>query len=386
MRNFILLILISIFQLSSYAEVESISTKTLDGIELTGTHYAVKNGRPLLLIHGFMENINYWASSAKLLQEEGYDVYLFNMRGHGVYERKSMAKESTPGMGFDEIVAYDIPAMVDFVYKQSGKQKLVIVGHSMGTMSSRLALNGLGFEDEVFTQSDRKKQWMLERLSGIIAFGSPSGFEYIDPILKRIYLMGPEDLLSFKKRILQFILTSEAVESDSIWSSMLDRIARSSLISNFLKSLMNVDNLSTHNNELSKLLSEAMSVPHQDLYDDIYRWGVTGVYGSRNNTYVYKNMKIGSELPYVLIGASEDKIANPKEIIEDFRSQGANQNLCYIHIENFGHLDLVFGEKGTSLVSEIINTTVTNNFEFDSIKKIEEKFDLKLYKDATELD
>ena len=65
-------------------DVEPWSTKTVDGLTLRGWRLATGGGRPLLvLVHGMWSSWLEMASLGRDLHREGFDVLLFDLRGHG---------------------------------------------------------------------------------------------------------------------------------------------------------------------------------------------------------------------------------------------------------------------------------------------------------------
>ncbi len=67
-------------------------------------------------------------SLARRLQAEGFDVYLGGYRGCP----GSAPAEGARGFDFDDIVAFDIPAMLDKVREASGTNRVLWVGHAFG--------------------------------------------------------------------------------------------------------------------------------------------------------------------------------------------------------------------------------------------------------------
>ncbi|XP_018049963.1 PREDICTED: lipase 3-like [Atta colombica] len=75
---------------------------------------------------------------AFVLAEAGYDVWLGNARGN-VYSRKHklsiIRKELYWDFSWHEIGVYDLPAMIDYIVKITGREKIFYLGHSQGTTS-----------------------------------------------------------------------------------------------------------------------------------------------------------------------------------------------------------------------------------------------------------
>ncbi|KAK3184446.1 hypothetical protein Dsin_031732 [Dipteronia sinensis] len=88
---------------------------------------------PVLLQHGLMM-VN--QSLAFILADNGYDVWISNTRGTKYSRGHTSLTPNDPAYwewSWDELVAYDLPACVQFVHDQTG-QKLHYVGHSLGTL------------------------------------------------------------------------------------------------------------------------------------------------------------------------------------------------------------------------------------------------------------
>ncbi len=368
-----------IFFSVAFAGLDEISTVTDDGVELKGVHLPNKGGEPVLLIHGFMENTRFWREAAYLLYNQGFDVYLFNMRGHGNGDQKSVPLEGVnTRMGFDEIVSHDIPAMIDYVYKSVGRRKINLIGHSMGTMSSRLTMSGVTKKDGNMIISDEMKKWARTRVKGVIAFASPSNFAKSDFKLKSFFRLGPDALLEVKRYLLTKIFKQKEAVRDraprgifaftaKLRSMYTDGLLRFGLTPYLLRSVIDVDNLSKDELELARLVDKGISIPHQDLFNDADRWIQSNVYGSRDGNVLYKNLAIPTKLPYVFVGAGKDRLAHPDEIIDDYLSQGNRKNMTYIHLQDFSHMDAVTGLKGGEVTSNIIAHFVDNRFSMDGV-------------------
>ncbi|KAF8399932.1 hypothetical protein HHK36_015803 [Tetracentron sinense] len=104
-----------------------------------------KNKQPVLLQHGVLVDGMTWLlnspdeSLAFILADSGFDVWIANTRGTRFSRRHATLDPAKPaywGWSWDELVAYDLPATFDFVYGQTGQQKLHYVGHSMGTLAA----------------------------------------------------------------------------------------------------------------------------------------------------------------------------------------------------------------------------------------------------------
>ncbi|XP_022238775.1 gastric triacylglycerol lipase-like isoform X1 [Limulus polyphemus] len=139
--------------------VEEYSVQTTDGYILGVQHipYGRKfsqsskfiktfsSKRTIFLQHGLLSSSTDWVINSPteslgfILADAGYDVWLGNFRGN-TYSRKHI-KYSTHSkefweFSFDEMALLDLPAMIDFVLNKTGKNQLLYVGHSQGTLTA----------------------------------------------------------------------------------------------------------------------------------------------------------------------------------------------------------------------------------------------------------
>lgn len=133
---------------------EQYLVKTTDGYYLK--LYRVSRGdpnnkRPVLLAHGLLDSAFSWVSNSErdslayVLANEGYDVWLANVRGNGesyAHETLTVKDKRFWNFSVDEFALYDIPATIDFILHTTRHRLLSYVGHSQGT-SQFFALTSL---------------------------------------------------------------------------------------------------------------------------------------------------------------------------------------------------------------------------------------------------
>ncbi|KAG0471867.1 hypothetical protein HPP92_016413 [Vanilla planifolia] len=101
------------------------------------------NKVPVFLQHGLLVDGVSWLlnspeeSLGYILAENGYDVWIANTRGT-IYSRGHTSLSSNDpafwDWSWDELVTFDLPATVGYVYQQTGQKKMHYVGHSLGTL------------------------------------------------------------------------------------------------------------------------------------------------------------------------------------------------------------------------------------------------------------
>ncbi|XP_063529114.1 lipase 3-like [Cydia strobilella] len=109
-----------------------------------GRENATKAGpRPVVFLqHGLLSSSAEWVlmmpgkGFAYILAEAGYDVWMGNARGNTYSKRHVSIKPTSSSFwkfSWHEIGYYDLPAMIDYVIKNTGVPKLQYVGFSQGT-------------------------------------------------------------------------------------------------------------------------------------------------------------------------------------------------------------------------------------------------------------
>lgn len=98
--------------------------------------------QPVIIQHGVLVDGMIWFMNSPeqnlpmILADSGFDVWIVNSRGTRYSRRHTFRDPSSEDFWnwcFDDLVTYDLPAVFDFVYNQTG-QKSNYVGHSLGTL------------------------------------------------------------------------------------------------------------------------------------------------------------------------------------------------------------------------------------------------------------
>ena len=128
---------------------------TRDGWRLGVRHYRPEHpdpGKlPVILCHGLGLNATFWTIIDNHLPaqlcERGYEVYLFDIRASGEngrpgrndrinqFLRKTPFRErGESSWTVDDLVRYDVPAILDYVERETGQTRVNWIGHSLGGM------------------------------------------------------------------------------------------------------------------------------------------------------------------------------------------------------------------------------------------------------------
>ncbi len=154
-------------------------------------------GVPVILLHGSFSNRRFWYSPKGIgmgayLARAGFDVWIPEMRGHGLSARNQAYRQNRVA----DYARYDVPAIAAFVCEQSG-QIPHWIGHSLGGTTLAAALGGQSLGPEsaasvaMFGSQVSRDYWPLKippvQWAGRVLL---KPFEHISgPRFKR----GPED-------------------------------------------------------------------------------------------------------------------------------------------------------------------------------------------------
>jgi pimeloyl-ACP methyl ester carboxylesterase len=107
------------------AETTEIEVIAADGARLRGHRCGDPDGPTVLLVHGYIESVGFWAPVVRRLAAAGLDIVVVDQRGHGDSDRGDAP--------FDcETLAGDVRAWVEGLDLRDA----VLAGHSMGGVSA----------------------------------------------------------------------------------------------------------------------------------------------------------------------------------------------------------------------------------------------------------
>lgn len=130
---------------------------TADGWKLGVRRYRPKvldpGKLPVVLCHGLGLNATFWTITdsrthlPEQLVERGYDVFVFDFRGSGesaqigpvgkinaLMRQTFLLEFGERSWTIDDIIRYDVPAVLDYVKLETGHDRVNWVGHSLGGM------------------------------------------------------------------------------------------------------------------------------------------------------------------------------------------------------------------------------------------------------------
>lgn len=278
---------------------------TTPSSSLGGIRYKVDGGKPVVLLHGLSSDDRIWIHFATELQRQGRDVWVVNLREHG--EGLVRSHTTTPGANsFDWIVADDMPAVMDHIYKTTNR-KVSLIGYCLGGMASKLHVSGVvrlpnGRMGIDFAEKTRR----ASQIESLTLMATP-----IDPHQWPTYLR---------------YLASGAIQ------------------------LRTTLNLPVHS-------------IHPDIQVDALRNLMRG-YSSRDGLSYPQAQRGYGEVPTLVVAGTADSMAPPNKVMAEARSVNPDPKL--ILLKDTGHFSYVVGEKASRTLANRVNRFLEDPRSFQS--------------------
>lgn len=305
--------------------------ETSDGVSLALYRHGNPKGEPVLMVHGLGANhynfdYPFDQAPARLYAEAGYDVWTVDLRGHGNSGHSSSGWYRS---GFDEMVRFDIPAVVATVLAHNGKQKLHWVGHSMGGM---LFYAWAGSHKDVPVVS-------------AVTLGSPV----------KMFKSSRLNRWAFRNRTLFLLLRVLPINVIMRWTNPLLPMAPAP----FLDSQLVQDNCSWP--LIKKVAWNSTNNESLSLLFDFLRWIVTGQWDSREGAVDYRAGLQSITTPTLVVVGSKDRLCPPRHTRNGWEEIGSDDKRFFVAgteeglAAEYGHIDLVFGKRaGAEVVSQTL--------------------------------
>jgi len=339
---------------------------------LQGFRLANPGKRPLILFpeffqNGFVYELKENGSLAEYLATHGFDVWVVHSRGTAHSERGRIPAS------LDDYAADDIPAIIRFVRKRTGK-KPIFLGHSQGGISAILSLMGpVRNEDGSLVLSGRAQRSRQSWLEGLVTIGSFPDFQFskeswlqnfvkngIRLISGRITVFRPEWALSLLDL---FKFVPMPISFDFRVSLLLDRTLRTIAfpvvwLLNFVSGL-SVWEFLYHRPDVSKASRKMLLYRTVDgTFPGILRQFTSAIAGSAmkslDGTVKYSEGYHLLRLPCSIVGMERDALADPVMIKRNMFSKIGSRRKHFTEWKGLGHEDLFMNPKYFPLVLKAV--------------------------------
>lgn len=297
---------------------------TEDGAQIYLDHYPNPQGQAVLLCHGISSNRHFWDldpehSLALTLHDAGFDVWNLDLRGHGAAERKEDGKRQPKGSSIDDYGRLDLPAAIQHIQQQSGKEALHFVGHSMG-----------GMVLAVYLASTPEPP-----LQSAVAVGSPLDFQDLD--------LATEFVLDHGKALSTFGKVPTPMGSRMLASMGSSTPYRVDTL------LFNPDNMTpdTQREMLRHIVSPMSRGELLQLHEIPTHNGFVSIDEAHTN---YLEAMKEVDVPMLFIAGRDDHIVNPDRVYGFYEHLGTTDKAFFVAgpenglLHPYGHLDLGLGE------------------------------------------
>ncbi|CAI4047284.1 hypothetical protein SUVZ_12G0760 [Saccharomyces uvarum] len=379
-------------------DIEEFEVETDDGFIIDLWHFKPKSEdgvdeakrEPILLLHGLLQSCGAFASSGRkslayFLYESGFDIWLGNNRCglHAKWNMKKLGNDHSKKWDWDmnQMVQYDLKALICHVLDSTGFAKLSLVAHSQGTTQGFMGLvNG-----EKLYASDFK---LVDKLENFVALAPAV---YPGPLLdeksfvrlmangidspwffgRRSFvplMMAMRDLMVGTKifSFLSYVMFNYLFDwNDALW----DRVLRDR---NFLFSPVHISVklmqwwLSPDQNKLSfKKGSEKIFPDKKTWFPVAKNDDDSGNSLSNDNLHLNPKRQNSDDFPHIIMFIpKQDRLVDGERLINHFINHEANSVYKIWYIDEYSHLDVLWAHD----VIDRIGKPMIENMRFPNAK------------------
>jgi pimeloyl-ACP methyl ester carboxylesterase len=286
---------------------------------------------PVVLIHGLLVNsrfldLTHNTSLAEYLAQVGFDVWNVSLRGTG--RSLNPLQWGQKPWTLDDMVDRDLPAVIDYVKKETKSETVLLVGYELGGL---LAFAYLGKNPG-------------PDVAGLVSIAAPMTFDSPgqEPLKALLRLDENPNLKKFLLYVTVPVLGQFALP----------------LFSNVEKVFYNPDNM----DPLVKgdFLTTTLVPVNRGVLDQIIRMVQKGEAVSADGAISYRDALPKVRVPLLIVGGGEDPIAPPKALEKIYREVGSTDRELMIFWSDpeedvsYGHFDLILGRKAMKEVFPLI--------------------------------
>ncbi|MCA9562111.1 MAG: alpha/beta hydrolase [Myxococcales bacterium] len=313
-------------------EPKRYAAETRDGWRIALYRYKPERPRPkqspVLLCHGLGSNrFDLDAPNSSLavyLAEQGFDVWVIELRGAGSSTRPGFLERRRFDWNFDDYLYHDLPAAISLILKRSRAKQIHWVGHSMGGM---LAYAYLAL-------------WGASSIRSVVTVGSPAFSKVSRPLL--------DGLLRFYRlaRPLKRVPNKAFARA----GSLAPRLVRTTVG----RLLANPKNLTPR--EIRGLLRVAVEDIPTTLLDQFAGWYKNREFSLSYGTFDYRESLREIRVPVLIVAGAMDWLTPPEDL-RDVHDMLGSPDKTFLEVgrntgfsTDFGHIDLILGRSAQAEV------------------------------------
>ncbi|KAH9602506.1 hypothetical protein KSS87_020965 [Heliosperma pusillum] len=319
---------------------------------------AIGDRPPVLLQHGVLMDGVTWVLNppnqalAFVLADNGFDVWISNSRGTNYSSAHTTLRSDDPAYwdwSWDELVAYDLPAIVEYVFDQSG-QKLHYVGHSQGTLIALAAFSQQKLLDKVRSAGLLSPVAYLSRMTSPLARKAVENF-----VSELLYWSGIHQFVPRGKAVMNLlndICTKQGIDCTNLLTSFTGE--NCCLSTSTVPSFLQYEPQPTATKNMIHLAQMA-------------RDGTIGMYDyidiEKNMEYygqvvppLYDLVNIPNDLPLFISHGGRDELADVDDVkfLLDNLKDHDSEKLFLQFIEDYAHADYVMAINAKEVVYDFL--------------------------------
>ena len=254
---------------------------------------------------------------ARYLAKEGFDVWNLSLRGTG--RSLNPLKGGPKSWTLDDMMDRDLPAVIRYVQKESGRPKVAFLGYEMGglllygyvekTGGPGLAALATIAAPVTFNHPRQEPLKRLLKLEG-------------SPTLKKLFLSLNSPFLA--RALIPFVPKLEAI-------------------------FYNPENIDDE--VKAKFLEEALAEINPGVLDHLLSMIKRGEFISAQGNFSYRKNLARIQLPSLFVGGEEDRLAPPEALRVIHRAVSSTDRTLRIFgpgskdSASYGHIDLILGKR-----------------------------------------
>jgi len=307
---------------------------------------------PVILCHGLGGNRSNWNLTEDLsvpiyLSEQGFDVYLVELRGSGLSSTPSVWNDYSFNFSIDDHINYDAPALVNFVKDYTGSPQVHWVGHSMGSMVMYGYL----------------QKFQNHGVRSLVGAGSPG------------IVIPATEVVELGRRMLIEFMESQTI---GIPAEFLIRAGSAFAHPGWLSSMhtvWNYDNISPQ--VARRAAAHAVEDLSPRVLGQFFRSADVGAFVSADGEYNYTEGLRKITVPTMLMAGVMDQLAPPGSLLEVYRRiQSPEKEFhllgkAYGFSRDYGHVDMVMGKTAPAEVFPLIADWLVRMDEADDSVLVE---------------
>ncbi|MFH0899931.1 MAG: alpha/beta fold hydrolase [Pseudomonadota bacterium] len=286
---------------------------------------------PVLLCHGLAANhlnldLSDRVSLARFLARAGYDVWSIELRGRGLSTRPRPFSRYRYDWSFDEYVEQDFPAALAEVRRATGRQKLHLVGYSLGGMVAYAVL--------------ADPSWGTSVRSAVV-IAAPATFRF----QSRYLFSWP--LRSFRWLRHRFLARLFApLAGNKFLPSVRLLYERDNVPGSVIRRFMTNATASFSRNELLQMSD----------------WIAQDSFRSIDHRRDYRSEMKAIAVPILFVAGNRDRLAPLPSVKDAYSLVGSGEKLLVVASRaegmsaNYGHLDLVLGNKAAEEIFPLVSS------------------------------